>query len=87
VCVLWGQKITALKNKALKGDSGSQLQLGFLYSKGPLEDKKEALYWMTMAAREGMPSACRYLGFAYLGEKERPTIRTLQESGSLWDHA
>ena len=69
MCVLWGQKITALKNKALKGDSGSQLQLGFLYSKGPLEDKKEALYWMTMAAREGMPSACRYLGFAYLGGK------------------
>ena len=69
VCILSGQKITALKNKALEGDAGSQLQLGFLYSKGPLEDKKEALYWMTMAARERMPSACRYLGFAYLEGK------------------
>lgn len=63
---LWGQRVTELKNKALEGDIHSQLQLGFIYSKGPLEDKKEALYWMTMAAGKGMPSACRYLGFAYL---------------------
>jgi len=63
---LWGQRITDLKNKALEGHVDSQLQLGFIYSKGPREDRKEALYWMTMAAGKGMPSACRYLGFAYL---------------------
>ena len=63
---LWGERITDLKNKALEGDVESQLQLGFFYSKGPREDRKEALYWMTMAAGKGMPSACRYLGFAYL---------------------
>ena len=63
---LWGKRITDLKKKALEGDVDSQLQLGFVYSKGPREDRKEALYWMTMAAGKGMPSACRYLGFAYL---------------------
>ena len=63
---LWGQRIASLKNKALEGDAHSQLQLGFIYSKGRLEDKKEAIHWMTMAAGKGMPSACRYLGFAYL---------------------
>jgi hypothetical protein len=66
---LWGQRITDLKSKALEGDAGSQVQLGFIYSQGPLKDRKEALYWMTMAARKGMPSACRYVGFAYLEGK------------------
>ena len=63
------KELQPLKNKALEGDVHSQLQLGFIYSKGPLEDKKEALHWMTMAAGKGIPSACRYLGFAYLEGK------------------
>ena len=66
---LWGQRIASLKNKALEGDGHSQLQLGFIYSRGRLEDKKEAIHWMTMAAGKGMPSACRYLGFAYMEGK------------------
>ena len=66
---LWGQRIATLKNKALEGDVHSQLQLGFIYSKGRLEDKKEAIHWMSMAAGKGMPSACRYLGFAYMEGK------------------
>jgi hypothetical protein len=66
---LFGERIAQLKNKALDGDVHSQLQLGFVYSKGPRADWKEALYWMKKAARKEIPSACRYLGFAYLEGK------------------
>ena len=52
---------------------------GFIYSRGRLEDKKEAIHWMTMAAGKGMPSACRYLGFAYMEEKDRPEQEPGQE--------
>lgn len=66
---LFGERIAYLKNKALEGDVYSQLQLGFVYSKGPREDWKEAFYWMKKAAEKEIPSACRYLGFAYLEGK------------------
>ena len=66
---LFGERIVHLKNKALEGDVYSQLQLGFVYSKGPRADWKEALYWMKKAAEKEIPSACRYLGFAYLEGK------------------
>ena len=66
---LFGERIAQLKNKALDGDVYSQLQLGFVYSKGPRKDWKEAFYWMKKAAEKEIPSACRYLGFAYLEGK------------------
>lgn len=65
----WGIKTEDLKLKALEGHALSQLKLGFHFSRGDQKDEKEAVYWMTMAARQKIPMACRYLGFAYLEGK------------------
>ena len=65
----WGITIEDLKLKALEGHALSQLKLGFHFSRGDQKDEKEAVYWMTMAARQEIPMACRYLGFAYLEGK------------------
>ena len=54
------------KSIALKGNIEAQLRLGFLYSKGAKKDLLEASYWMKMAAENGSPLACRYLGNAHL---------------------
>ena len=58
-----------LKSKALEGHAFAQVQLGVHFSGGPHKDDREALYWMTMAARQDIPLACRYLGYAYLDGK------------------
>lgn len=58
-----------LKLKALEGHALSQVKLGFHFSRGDQKNEKEAVYWMTMAARQEIPTACRYLGFAYLEGK------------------
>lgn len=58
-----------LKLKALEGHAWSQVKLGFHFSRGSQKDEKEAVYWMKMAARQEIPMACRYLGFAYLEGK------------------
>jgi len=66
---LWAERIPDLKLLAIDGDSFAQVQLGFHFSKGPSKNEREALYWMTMAARQDVPLACRHLGFAYLEGK------------------
>ena len=66
---LLGATPEGLKSKALKGHAFAQVQLGFHFSTGPKKDEREALYWMTMAARQDVPLACRYLGYAYLDGK------------------
>lgn len=69
VCQLgnsWGQTMEDLKIRALDGDAFSQLQLGFHFSKGAQKDEREALYWMTKAARQDSILACRFLGLSYM---------------------
>ena len=65
----WGITTEDLKLKALEGHALSQVKLGFHFSRGGQKNEKEAVYWMTMAARQEIPTACRYLGFAYLEGK------------------
>ena len=63
---LYGDSVTQLKLSALEGDSHAQVRLGFAYSKDPLKDEKEAFYWMSMAAGQGVPIAARFVGYAHL---------------------
>ncbi len=67
---LFGQASTTdlakLKIRALSGDTGAQLRLGYHFSKlGSFKNPKESFYWFEMAAKTGEPTACHYLGKAY----------------------
>jgi hypothetical protein len=59
-------QIAETKSLALKGNIDAQIQLGVFYNKGVEKDYLEAYYWMKMAANQGHPLACRYLGRAHL---------------------
>jgi len=59
-------QIAETKSLALKGNIDAQIQLGVFYNKGVEKDYLEAYYWMKMAAKQGHPLACRYLGRAHL---------------------
>ena len=65
----YAKSLSGVKIAALEGDAKAQVTLGFIYSRGINKDEREALYWMTMAARQGVPLACRFLGYAYLDGK------------------
>ena len=66
---VYSKNLSDFKTAALEGNTNAQVTLGFAYSRGPKKDEREALYWMTMAARQDVPLACRYLGYAYLDGK------------------
>ena len=66
---VYSKNLSDFKTAALEGNINAQVTLGFAYSRGPKKDEREALYWMTMAARQDVPLACRYLGYAYLDGK------------------
>jgi TPR repeat protein len=66
---VYSKNLSDFKTAALEVDTNAQVTLGFAYSRGPQKNEREALYWMTMAARQDVPLACRYLGYAYLDGK------------------
>ena len=58
--------LAKLKIRALSGDTGAQLRLGYHFSKlGNFKNPKDSFYWFEMAAKTGEPTACHYLGKAY----------------------
>jgi len=66
---VYSKNLSDFKTAALEGNTNAQVTLGFHFSRGSHKDDREALYWMTMAARQDVPLACRYLGYAYLDGK------------------
>ena len=66
---VYSKNLSDFKTEALEGSANAQVTLGVHFSRGPHKDDREALYWMTMAARQDVPLACRYLGYAYLDGK------------------
>ena len=73
-------KVKRLLKQAKRGDTGSQVDLGFMYSmgKGVKQDYEKALKWYRKAADQGFAKAQYYLATKY--ENGVGVARNLEEA-------